>query len=111
MKNLFAITAAVALSVTGAVAQVTTQSSIIGQSGDADYPLRVLGGNGLEYICKDVTEIRDGVTVRPCRSTDNGLANEGNSVAVGGGAFAGVVFLALVLDDGSSSTTTTGSGS
>ncbi|MGJ8626494.1 MAG: hypothetical protein ACSHXB_05995 [Sulfitobacter sp.] len=109
MKNLLAITAAVALSATASVAQVTTQSSIAGPSGDSAYPLSVQGANGVEYACKDSTEVRDGVVVRACRSKTGGLAAQGNAVAIGGAALAGVVFLALVLDDDSSSTTTTGS--
>lgn len=111
MKNLLAITAAVALSATASVAQVTTQSSIAGPSGDPSYPLSVQGANGVQYACKDSTEVRDGVVVRACRGNTGGLAAEGNAVAMGGAALAGVVFLALVLDDNSTSTTTTGSGS
>lgn len=112
MRNLMAITAAVALAATAAIAQDTTQASVLGESGDPTYSLQVQGANGVIYNCVPDIETIDGVRARRCVTTGgSGLAGAGTGLA--GGPAIGVGVLALVAiagaSGGSSSTTTTGS--
>ncbi len=106
MKNILAISAVAALTATSAMAQTaTTQASVIGDSGNPNYPLMVQGADGIQYMCKAETQVRGGVTVRPCHS-GGGLGLHGNQMAMGG-ILAGGVLLALIMDDDDSSSTTT----
>lgn len=68
-----------------AIAQETAQAGSMGPSGDAQYPLRVLGANKIVYNCKDETRTVNGRVVRSCRRI--GLAG---SVAAGAGAAGGI---------------------
>jgi hypothetical protein len=112
MKNLMAITAAIALAATAAAAQDTTQASVLGESGDPTYSLQVQGANGVIYNCSPDIETIDGISARRCvTSGGSGLAGAGAGLA--GGPAIGVGVLALLAiaagSDGSTSTTTTGS--
>ncbi|MFC6759696.1 hypothetical protein ACFQFQ_09655 [Sulfitobacter porphyrae] len=73
MKKIFALTAAVAMSIAaGASAQNTTQAAVLGETGNPNYPIRVQGGNGQIYSCKAEIETIDGVRARRCVQDDDG---------------------------------------
>ncbi|QFT59891.1 hypothetical protein FIU94_13745 [Sulfitobacter sp. THAF37] len=109
MKKIFALTAAVAMTVAaGASAQTTTQAAVLGNSGVEGYPTNVQGTNGQIYACTAPTTI-DGVLARRCIQPSGGSlfdagAGLGTGAAVAGAALALIV---LAANDGSSGTTTT----
>ncbi|APE43350.1 hypothetical protein BOO69_07915 [Sulfitobacter alexandrii] len=111
MRKIFALTAAVAMSVAaGASAQTTAQASVLGETGNPQYPLRVQGTNGQIYSCASEIETVDGVRARRCiQDGDAGpLFASGAGLATGGAVAAGALLLVvLAANDGSSSTTTT----
>lgn len=111
MKKIFALTAAVAMSVAaGASAQNTTQASVLGETGNAAYPIRVQGGNGQIYSCKAEIETIDGVRARRCvQDNDGALYAAGGGLAAGGAVAAGALLLVVLAasDSGSGTTTTT----
>lgn len=99
---------------TGAVdgAPVTNETEVLGQSGNADYPLRVLGQNGNTYFCRDFTQVVDGVTVRPCRSVNaagqltGGLSSTSLGLTAGEAfALVGTVLVSLAIAGDSTSQT------
>lgn len=111
MKKIFALTAAVAMSfAAGASAQTTTQAAVLGDTGNAEYPVRVQGGNGQIYACKAEIETVDGVRARRCVQGDDGapLFAAGAGLAGGGAVAAGALLLVvLAANDGDTGTTTT----
>lgn len=111
MKKILTLSAAIAMSVAGAVsAQTTTQAAVLGNTGNPEYPVRVQGGDGEIYFCKAEIEVVDGIRARRCIQDDDvsPLFAAGAGLGAGGAAAAGVL-LAVVLaaNDGSSGTTTT----
>ena len=98
MKKLFALSAVIAMSVSSGAIAATTQTAILGDSGNAQYPLRVQGADGMVYICKADTFVdTDGVTKRACRGDDtNPLFAAGAGLAGGGAVAAGVLLVAVL---------------
>ncbi len=113
MKTLMAITAAVAFSAGAVAAQETTQTGVIGESGNATFSVQVQGANGNVYNCRPEIETIDGVRARRCVLAGGGGGLAGAGAGLTGGVGAGLGALVLVAiaagSDGSSSTTTTGS--
>jgi hypothetical protein len=110
MKKIFALTAAIAMSVAAVASAETTQTAILGESDNASYPLRVQGADGKVYICKADTFVdTDGQTKRACTPGDNGpLWAAGSGIGAGAAVAAGVLLVVvLAANDGSSGTTTT----
>lgn len=95
-----------------AIAQETAQAGVMGPSGDAQYPLRVLGANKIVYHCKEETRTENGRVVRPCRRiglagsiTAGEAAGAGASGGIagagaGGGLFGGGIGAAAALGAG-----------
>jgi hypothetical protein len=109
MKNIFAISAAVALTATTAFAQDTTQAAVLGESGDATYSLQVQGANGAIYNCAPGIVNIDGVSARRCVTTGGGgLAGAGAGLATAPAIGVGVLAVLAVAaaSDSSSSTST-----
>ena len=111
MKKIFALAAAVAMSVATVASAETTQTGILGDSGDADYPIRVQGADGRVYVCKaDTFVAEDGQTKRACRGDGSAgpLWAAGAGLGAGGAVAAGALLIVvLAANDGSTSTTTT----
>ena len=111
MKIFTAFAAAIVLSAGMASAQsaATTATSVGGETGSTDYPVRVEGANGITYACKAGAP---GATALACRraGADSGIFNSGAGLG-GTGAAVGLGALVLVAviagSDGSSSATTT----
>ncbi|MCH2164248.1 MAG: hypothetical protein MK098_06300 [Marinovum sp.] len=117
MKKIVVCTALV-VALAGAAVQaqnanfVTSQANIIGPSGDAQFPLEVLGANGQTYFCSNTIEVRDGVNVRPSRLENPIVTNGLTATPLGtGGLLAGLaaaaVFIAVVGAGSSSDTSGT----
>tara|TARA_R110002124_G_scaffold99728_2_gene245934 strand:+ start:1831 stop:2181 length:351 start_codon:yes stop_codon:yes gene_type:complete len=110
MKKIFALTAAIAMSVAAGVSAETTQTAVLGDTGNAQYPLRVQGADGRIYICEAGTFVdTDGVTKRRCQGDDASPLFAAGAGLAGGGAVAAGALLLVVLaaNDGSTGTTTT----
>lgn len=116
MRTTFALASTLMIGFGGAAFAQTTQTSVVGASGDPSYPLQVTGSNGVQYKCENETENRNGVTVRSCvRDTSDGAGVFGSGTTeVGTGAIAagavGLIVIAASLDGSDSATTTTGTG-
>jgi len=109
MKNLFAMTAAVAMSFAGiATAQTTTQTAVLGTSDNANYPVQIAGANGETYNCMADIVVVDGVQARRCVNANAGgsLFEAGNGLGAGAAAAAGALLVIAVAANDSSSTTT-----
>lgn len=110
MKKLFAITAAVALSVAASASAQVTQSSVGGETGNPNYPVQVIGSNGVTYSCQADTQIIDGQTRRVCIRDDDDIGPlfaAGAGLAGGGAIAAGALLLVVLASNDSSSGTTT----
>ena len=109
MKKIFALTAAVAMSIAaGASAQNTTQAAVLGETGNPNYPIRVQGGNGQIYSCKAEVETIDGVRARRCVQDDDGaLYAAGAGLGTGAAVAAGALLLVVLASSDSDNNTTT----
>ncbi len=110
MKKIFALTAAVAMSIAaGASAQNTTQAAVLGETGNPNYPIRVQGGNGQIYSCKAEIETIDGVRARRCVQDDDGgaLYAAGAGLGTGAAVAAGALLLVVLASSDSDNNTTT----
>ncbi len=108
MKHILSITAALALTAGAAFAQTTSQHSVIGQSGDADFPLQVQGRNGVTYNCRNEVVVVEGVRARQCiRADGSGLLGAGVGMSAGTAFGIGALVLVAAAGNGNSSTTTT----
>jgi len=110
MNRYNAAAFAVLVSATMVAAQgVTTQSSVVGPSGDAVYSEQIVGANGVVYNCRPDPVSRQGVMVRLCQNASAGAAANGTLGGLGGAgaaAAAGLVLVALVVANKSSTSTT-----
>ena len=107
MKNLLSMTAALALTAGAAFAETTTQAAVLGESGNAGYPLQVRGGNGVLYNCMSEIQTVDGVRARQCiRADGGGLLDSGAGLGAGVAAGAGALLIVAIASSGGSSTTT-----
>ncbi len=112
MKRLLTATTALAFCAGAAFAQTTTQQSVQGSSGNAEFPLEVLGGNGVIYACKNEIVTVDGVRARQCirAGAGGGLLGAGTGLATGAAVGVGaLVLVAVAGNSGSSTATTSGS--
>ncbi|UOA27384.1 hypothetical protein [Pseudosulfitobacter sp. DSM 107133] len=113
MKKFISAVALSALMAGSAMAQgVVRQVEVDGATGNPEYPVYVLGSNGVNYMCKADTFVDDGVVKRLCiRDDDDGAvlsAGDLGPVAAGAGA---LVLIALAAGGGNDSTTTSTSAS
>lgn len=114
LKTSFYSVVAAGLLATSAMAQATTESSVLGESGDDVYSLRVQGDNGVLYNCKPgLVETEDGSPARACIRADEGgdVFAQGDGIAQAAPAV-GVVLVAAAVasggdDNGTTATTTT----
>ena len=97
----------------------TTQSAIVGPSGETQYPVEVVGADGVNYFCQSGTSIVNGVVARLCRrsasfgATSGTIGNTIGGVGLGGlgraagiGAALGAAVLIGVMTTGGSTTGT-----
>lgn len=107
MNKFISAVALSALMAGSAMAQgVVRQVEVDGATGNPEYPVYVLGSNGVNYMCKADTFVDDGVVKRLCiRGRDGGalMAGDLGPVAAGVGA---LVLIALVAGGDNDSTTT-----
>lgn len=96
MKKLMLAT--VFASLAGMSAAQVVQSGVTGASGNPNYPLEIVGSNGVLYHCRDDTEQQAGQTVRRCIRAvrRGGMGNAGALGALGLGLGA---ILLVAADD------------
>ena len=71
-------------------AQTTTaQSTVVGQSGDVQYPVEVVGANGVNYLCETGTSVVNSNIVRLCRRSVNVTPTGGTTAGITGGGITG----------------------
>jgi hypothetical protein len=116
MNKLFTalgVAAICGLAAGGAFAQTTTQQSVLGVSGNPDYPVQVFGQNGVAYNCEEeIVQLATGQPARTCiRATDAGGSVFDNATALNSaGPAIGLIVVGAALagsSDGTTSTTTT----
>ncbi len=107
MKTLITAAAATALMATSAFAQAT-QTGVVGQSGNATYPLQVTASDGNTYNCSADIRVVQGVARRTCVNANaSGLGELGSGITAGGAAALFTLVVLAATSGGSSSTTTT----
>jgi hypothetical protein len=71
-------------------AQTTiAQSTVVGQSGDVQYPVEVVGANGVNYLCETGTSVVNSNVVRLCRRSVNVTPTGGTTAGITGGITGG----------------------
>ncbi len=117
MKSVFSVVGLTLLLASSAMAQGTVrQVDVNGGSGNAQYPVAVLGSNGVSYDCKADLFSDAGLQKRLC--VPNAITNQATPVLLTGGlgvgVGVGVVALTLAVvaitvgsDDTSTTTTST----
>lgn len=111
MKRIITTAMALALGAGIAQAQDTTQTGVLGQSGDPVYSLQVQGANGVIYNCIPEVKVIDGVRARECIPADRaGLFDAGEGLTDAAAPIAAGVLAIVAIaggSDGTAATTTT----
>lgn len=106
MSRTLAIFAAAATFAAPAIAQTTTAEVVGGPSGNAAYPIEVIGANGVQYFCRPNGVASNGASVYACirpGAASAGLAL-GNGAVAGAGIAVAIVALAIAADNETTST-------
>lgn len=100
MTKSIALACALTIGISASAFAQTTQTSVVGASGDPSYPVQVTASNGIVYKCERDVENRNGVPVRVCVRDELADADQflrDNSALKNGLIAAGVVALVLLL--------------
>jgi hypothetical protein len=101
---------AFALSAGVATAQETTQTGVLGASGDPVYSLQVQGANGVIYNCMPEVQVVDGVRARRCVASGEGtLRDAGQGLTEAGPAIGALLVVLVAIGSGGGGSSTTSS--
>ena len=100
MNRILAIAAATVAFAAPAFAQTTTAEVVGGASGNAAYPIEVIGANGVQYFCRPNGTSTTGAAVYACirPGAGGGLALN-NGALIGAGAAALLAAVVISADD------------